>query len=448
MCEVCGTLMRPSRLPVLLFTTAVLVMVGTVLWLMWESRLESTFTADVAAAKLHWNASKPAQHAVMPQAPRAATSAATATAIANPTASPIIATLNVPDSMPNEALLTFRTAEALAAFRARAAALGLDVLGYDVKLRTARVRFRDPAGLERDLNANAADYSYIGPNLIARIPGLPAAPAPQTDTANAGGSAPFRNQGLAAIGATGDRTGWGQGVTVAVVDSGITNHPSLAGVKITHYDMVNDGSALNGHGTAMASLIAGNDATVGGVSPSASLIDIRVADTNGDSNTALVSSAIVKATDLGARVINISLGATGDSPVLDEAVKYAMSRNVVVVAAAGNEQETSLSMPAGIPGVLSVGAVDANGTQAYFSNSGAGLVLVAPGVGIVSGYADNKFVIGSGTSQATAITSGVVAYLLGRGYFGPNIIPLLERSAEQLQAPATAVGAGLIQLPK
>ncbi|WP_395746877.1 S8 family peptidase [Prosthecobacter sp.] len=440
--------MRTNRLPVLLFATAVLMMVGSVLWLLWESRGASPAQADVTQARRSGNSGKPTAFTAMPQTQTPAVSAPAPPApVANPAAGPTIATLNVPGSMPNEALLTFRTPEALAAFRERAAALGLEVIGYDIKLRTARVRFRDTQGLERDLNAHAEDYTYIGPNLITRIPGLPP-PPPATDTANAGGSVPFRSQGLEAIGAGGDRTGWGQGVTVAVVDSGISNHPSLANTQITHYDLVKDGSAFNGHGTAMASLIAGNDASVGGVSPAAKLLDFRVADKNGESNTALVSSAIIQATDQGARVINISLGATGDSPVLDEAVRYAQSRNVVVVAAAGNEQQTALSMPAGIPGVLSVGAVDANGTQAYFSNSGEGLVLVAPGVGIVSGYADGRLVIGSGTSQATAITSGVVAYLLGRGYYGPNIIPLLTRTAEPLQAPAAAVGAGLIQLPK
>jgi thermitase len=171
-----------------------------------------------------------------------------------------------------------------------------------------------------------------------------------------------------------------------------------------------------------------------------------VADTHGDSNTALLSSAIVKATDLGARVINVSLGSSGSAPILEAAVRYAQSRHVIIVAAAGNEQQNALSMPAGIPGVLSVGAVDANGTQAYFSNSGPGLTLVAPGVGIISGYAENKLVIGSGTSQATAITSGVVASLLSRGYHGSNIIPLLTRTAKPLGIPKEAVGAGLIQV--
>ncbi|MFC5456878.1 S8 family peptidase [Prosthecobacter fluviatilis] len=436
--------MRTSRLPVMLFASALLIMVAAVLWFLWESHAAPSIQEEFPQAKRSQSTGGTLALIAMPQAPAPP---AAEQAQAKPAASPVIATLNVPGSMPNEALLTFRTPEALAAFRERAAALGLEVLGYDVKLRTARVRFRDTRALERDLSAHAEDYTHVGPNLITRIPGLPPPPA-QTDTANAGGSVPFRSQGLDAIGATGDRSGWGRGITVAVIDSGIGSHPSLAGVKITHYDLVNDGSAFNGHGTAMASLIAGNDPNVGGVSPAASLLDIRVANANGESNTALVSSAIIKATDLGARVINISLGANADSPVLDEAVRYAQSRNVVVVAAAGNEQQTALSMPAGISGVLSVGAVDANGTQAYFSNSGAGLTLVAPGVGIVSGYADNRLVIGSGTSQATAITSGVVAYLLGRGYYGPNIIPLLTRTAEPLQAPATAVGAGLIQVPK
>ncbi|MBB5030803.1 S8 family peptidase [Prosthecobacter vanneervenii] len=435
--------MRSNRLPIVFFAAAIVVMAGSVLWLVWESQSAESYKADLSKVKHTLHSGKPKAAAPVSKAPADAAKAAEP----GPVTTPVIDTLNIPGSVPNEALLTFQSAEAMAAFRARASALGLEVLGYDHKLRMVRVRFKSPAGLNNDLTDHASDYAYIGPNLITRIPNVPA-PAPQTDTANAGGSAPFRTQMLNAIGATGNRSGWGKGVTVAVLDSGITNHPALAGVQIAHYDLVNDGSAFYGHGTAMASLIAGNDANAGGVAVAAKLIDMRVADGNGDSNTALLSSGIMQATDLGARVINISLGATGDSPVLDEAVNYALSRNVVVVAAAGNEQLDALSMPAGIPGVLSVGAVDATGLQAYFSNSGEGLVLAAPGVGIISAYSGNKLVIGSGTSQASAITSGVVAYLLGRGYYAQNIIPLLTRSALPLSAPSVAVGAGLLQLPK
>lgn len=431
--------MRSDRLPALIFAAAIALMVASVGWLMVEMHrapaIEDTPVA-MPVSRHKPTPLPPVVSVVRPEQP--------ASALSTSAPAPQIQTLNVPGSIPNEALLTFRSPQALAAFRDRAAALGLEVLGYDARLRTARVRFRDTAPLERDLNEHAADYTHVGPNYLVRVPGLP----PKTDTANAGGSAPFRSQGLDAIGASGNRINWGQGITVAVIDSGIEPHPSLKDAHITHIDLVNDGSAMNGHGTAMASLIAGNDVSVGGVSPAAKLLDIRVADTHGDSNTALLSSAIVKATDLGARVINISLGSSGSVPMLEEAVRYAQSRNVVIVAAAGNEQQTALSWPAGISGVLSVGAVDANGTQAWFSNSGAGLTLVAPGVGIVSGYAENKLVIGSGTSQATAITSGVVASLLARGYYGPNIIPLLTRTAKPLSAPNSAVGAGLIQVTR
>src|SRR5690606_28121294 len=71
------------------------------------------------------------------------------------TPSPALTSLNAPDALPDEALLTFRTAEALAAFRERAASLGLEMLGHDVKLRSARVRFNDTDGLMRDLREHA-----------------------------------------------------------------------------------------------------------------------------------------------------------------------------------------------------------------------------------------------------------------------------------------------------
>jgi thermitase len=147
-------------------------------------------------------------------------------------------------------------------------------------------------------------------------------------------------------------------------------------------------------------------------------------------------------------VINISLGTDGYSAMLVEAVRYAQGRNVVIVAAAGNEQQTVLALPAALPGVLSVGAVDAGGKQAWFSNSGEGLTLVAPGVGIVSGYTGGRLVIGSGTSQATALASGAVASLMSRGYSAAAIVPLLVRTAKPLEGPRAAVGAGLLQLPR
>jgi len=348
--------------------------------------------------------------------------------------------------VPEELLLRFKSPEALNAFRARAGLADIEIRYGDARLLYLRVRYRDAAKMAAELRHHASDYENIGANYYVWVPGNP--PKRSQDTANQGGEMPFESSGLDFIGAQGDRTRWGAGVKVAVLDTGITDHPMLSGTKITHTDLVKDGQAFNGHGTAMASLIAGQDPTNGGVAPGSELLDIRVADAKGQGNVALLAQGIMQAVDAGARLINISLGSSADATMLSQAVAYAQSRGVIIVAAAGNEQENQLAYPAAYPGVISVAAVDAQGRQAYFSNSGTGLTIAAPGVGIISGYSDNKTVIGNGTSQAAAITTGAASYLLGRNYAAANISQVLTQNAIRVQAPATQVGAGLLRLPK
>jgi thermitase len=347
--------------------------------------------------------------------------------------------------VPGELLLSFKSREALNAFLLRAGAEGIEVRHSDSRLLTARVKYKDPAKMAAELRKNAKDYKNIGANYYVWVPGSPE--KPEKDSANAGGSAPFDSSALDAIGATGDRTRWGAGVKVAVLDTGVTDHVTLKGLKITHTDLIKDGQPFNGHGTAMTSLIAGRDERNGGVAPASEILDIRVADSTGRGDVASVAQGIMQAVDQGARLINISLGTTADASVLREAVAYARGRGVVVVAAAGNEQQSQLAYPAAYDGVISVAAVDANGTQAYFSNSGEGLFISAPGVGIVSGYSDNKMVIGNGTSQAAAITSGAVAALLSRNYASSSIPQILTNNVVRVQAPVTQVGAGILHLP-
>lgn len=352
---------------------------------------------------------------------------------------------DAPGVKANELLLTFKTPGGLQAFLDRAASQGLRVLHADDRLLTARVGYQDAEAMASELRRNAENLDNIGLNYVAWVPGLP--DLSQVDETNAGGAAPYGNSGLEAIGAMGDRSAWGRGSKVAVLDTGVTQHPALEESRVTHIDLVNDGEAPNGHGTAMASLIAGQDESDGGVAPASQILDIRVADTKGESTTALVAEGIMRAVDEGAKVINISLGTTGDSSVLRLAVEYAQERGVVVVAAAGNEQQTNLAYPAGYDGVISVAAVDAYGNQAFFSNSGETLTVSAPGVGIVSAYSDNRMVMSSGTSQATAITSGVVSALLSRGYSSQNMAQVLVQLAQPTGAPVSQVGAGIVQLP-
>jgi thermitase len=350
-------------------------------------------------------------------------------------------------AVPGEVLLVFRSPEELAAFRARAGLYGLKILGADARLNAARVGYDNLGRLADELNEHPNSYENVAANLVARIPGLPQN-APEVDAANQGGLAPFNEGLMASIGAEGDRSGWGKGVKVAVLDSGVVDHETLNGVSIEHLKLVEAGPNPNGHGTSMASLISGREAPAEGIAPGAHILDVWVADEKGMSNTALVAEGIMAAVDGGAQVINISLGSFGSSMMLQNAVQYAMNQNVVIVAAAGNEQLTQLAYPAAYPGVLSVGAVDANKKQAYFSNSGKGLVIAAPGVGILSAYPDGQVVLGSGTSQATAITSGAVATLLARGYTAAEVVKQLTQNAANTGAPKEQVGAGFLQIPK
>jgi thermitase len=350
-------------------------------------------------------------------------------------------------AVPGEVLLIFRSAEDLAAFRARAGLYGLKILSADARLLAARVGYSDLGQLAKELNEHPNAYENVAANLVARIPGLPRQ-VPQVDANNQGGLAPFQETALASIGASGNRSKWGRSVKVAVLDSGIGDHETFEGVKIEHVKLVEAGPEANGHGTSMASLIGGQKAPAEGVAQGATLLDVWVADEKGMSNTALVASGIMAAVDEGAQVINISLGSFGSSMMLQNAVQYALNQNVLIVAAAGNEQLTQLAYPAAYPGVISVGAVDAQRKQAYFSNSGSNLTLVAPGVGILSAYPEGKVVIGSGTSQATAMTTGTVAAMLGWGYHPKEVIKLLTQNAVATGAPKEQVGAGFLQVPK
>jgi thermitase len=344
-----------------------------------------------------------------------------------------------------ELLLTFRDTQSLNAFLARAESLGIQVLYRDSRLNSARVRYRDRNQLVAELREHADAYENIGPNHLVWVPGIP---ENIKDASNAGGRVPFESSGLEMIGVSVmDRSRWGTGIKVAVLDTGVTDHEDLVGLKITHQDFVQDGKPYDGHGTAMTGLIAGKDPQNGGVSPESEILDYRVADAEGVGNVATLSEAIIKAVDEGARVINISLGTTAESRMLAKAVEYAIAKNVIVVAAAGNEQASQLAYPAAYQGVISVAAIDAKGRQAYFSNSGDGLFIAAPGVGIVSPYNDNKTVIGSGTSQAAAIVSGAVSALLSRNYQATSIRQVLTQYAQPSQLPAYQIGVGILRLP-
>ncbi|MFI9158324.1 type VII secretion-associated serine protease mycosin [Kitasatospora aureofaciens] len=224
----------------------------------------------------------------------------------------------------------------------------------------------------------------------------------------------------------------GDGVVVAVIDTGVNqDHQDLVGQVLPGADFsggTTDGRVdSDGHGTGMASLIAGHghgaQAGIVGLAPKAKILPLKVgsdgdgpsAQPNASSQQHDLADAIRFAVDHGAGVVNISLA--GDSRFdsnLRKAVNYAVSKDVVLVSGTGNTgADKDVQYPAAFPGVVAVGAVDSNGAVWEKSTSGPETTLVAPGVGIYRATAKSSTSYDrvSGTSDATAYVSATAALI-------------------------------------
>ena len=222
--------------------------------------------------------------------------------------------------------------------------------------------------------------------------------------------------------------------TVAVVDSGVdTGNPALAGGQVQDgHNLVAGGTGASAlldcadHGTGVAGIIAGRPVPGSGftgLAPGASVLAVKVADQAGDIHFATIAAGITKAVDAGASVVNVSIEATSPDPDLEAAVRYAAQRDVVIVAAAGNENSANVvtgnpkiypaSYDAAYPNVLAVGAIDSKGERASFSETATPVSVVAPGVDIVApgagGTGAASLVDKSGTSFAAPFVAATAA---------------------------------------
>lgn len=240
---------------------------------------------------------------------------------------------------------------------------------------------------------------------------------------------------------------------VAVVDSGVrADHPDLAGKVLAGFDFLDNGTNTTdnvGHGTAVAGIIAarGNDGIgIAGAAMDVSILPVKVGNADGAPVSA-IAQGVVYAVDQGASVINLSLGSESPSPTLEDAIKYAYSKNVVVVAAAGNQAD-QVSFPASYQQTISVGAANANGDGlANFSSRLSRVDLTAPGVGLVTSYwtssAGDTWASATGTSFSAPVVSGTIALMrsVDPGMFIEDIRHALTATARQTY-PAGTLGGG------
>lgn len=207
-------------------------------------------------------------------------------------------------------------------------------------------------------------------------------------------------------------------VIVAVVDTGVDlKHPDLQGRLLEGYNVVSPGDDPIddvGHGTHVAGIISANvnnSEGIAGMMWGGKILPVKALDKSGSGTTYSVAQGIIWATDHGAKVINMSLGNYADAQFLHEAIKYAFDRDVVLIAATGNDNTERPGFPAAYPEVLSVSATDYNLQRASFSNYGDYIDVMAPGESIASTYPDNQYAALSGTSMASPHVAALAALI-------------------------------------
>ncbi len=259
----------------------------------------------------------------------------------------------------------------------------------------------------------------------------------------------------------------GNGIKIAVIDSGCDiHHPSLkdniVGVRnFTDEDGKNRDIVVDrvGHGTHVIGTICAN--TKGetiGVAPNSQIYVLKAIDRTGSGKLNWVINAIYYAIEQKVDIISMSLGMSQSFDKLERAIKEAISKNIIVVCAAGNDgngdyEDFEYSYPAAYVDVISVGAVDKKGNIASFSNANQTIDVVAPGVDILSTYPENKFATLSGTSMATPHVTGCLALLKNwskeefqRDLTQEELYAQLIKHTKILNYPRSIQGNGLIYL--
>jgi len=305
---------------------------------------------------------------------------------------------------PGERVYQFESAEALNQFLDEAKQRGITVLGVLDEFNAVRVSDSGymPKGAEELFN------------YWVNMPHSPDEAAMQTS-----GSVPFEGEALASLGIDQVDPTWGSGVRIAVLDTGVSEHPSLAEAKVERKQVENvtlgDGVDDNGHGTAAISIIAGNDDYVQGLAPAAEIMSYKILDEYGKGDTFSLSAAILDAIASGVDVISISAGSLSNDILLQQAVLLAATRGIPIIAGGGNNGTYLAQYPAAYSTVIGVGSIDKNGLRSSYSNMGS-VSIVAPSDSY-SGWINGEHALFYGTSASTLFVTATIAAVMSQNTF-------------------------------
>lgn len=250
-------------------------------------------------------------------------------------------------------------------------------------------------------------------------------------------------------------------VKVAILDTGIDqDHEDLSAKVVLQRNFTDSPTIddLYGHGTHVGGIVAAitnNNIGVAGDCPNCQLFNGKVLNDSGSGAYSWIANGIIWAADNNAKVINMSLGGSVKSFTLENAVNYAWSHNVIVVAAAGNSANPSKTYPGAYTNAIAVASTNNLDQKSSFSSYGAKWVdVAAPGENIFSTFPTHPYKInkslgydfGSGTSMATPMVSGTAALIWSTGY-GTSVSSVrnrLESTADKIPGTGTYWSAGRI----
>ncbi|MCJ7576692.1 MAG: S8 family serine peptidase [Dehalococcoidia bacterium] len=244
-------------------------------------------------------------------------------------------------------------------------------------------------------------------------------------------------------------------INIAILDTGVDlDHPDLANKIVSNIDFSTSATTndVYNHGTHVAGIAAAmtnNAIGVAGLGYTSTIMNVKVLSDTGSGSYSGIASGIIWAADNGAEIINLSLAGSFGASTLEDAVNYAWSKGVVVVAAAGNSGNTTPMYPAYYTNCIAVAATDINDARASWSNYGDWVDVAAPGASIYSMRKDNKYGYGSGTSMASPHVAGLAALVFtmvsdanGDGQLNDEVRARIEATCDDIGI--IGIGSGRI----